>query len=212
MGPEGEAMLLKRLFVCGGLLALVCGSTGCSAFSNTAQGAGVGGLLGAGAGAAIGSASGHAGKGAAIGGLLGAGAGGLIGNDIDQQEKRQRNAELAATRAELANAQARPTQAPLGMTDIIRMTQQNLGEAVIIEQIRSTHSTFTLSNQDIEWLKQNGVCDGVILEMQRSRPGPVATQVIRQPVIYAEPAPVYIYRPYCPPPPVGFSFGYVRVR
>ena len=36
---------------------------------------------------------------------------------------------------------------------------------VIINQIRTTGSTFRLSAADIEWLKANGVSDAVIFEI-----------------------------------------------
>jgi hypothetical protein len=177
--------------------------------SNTAQGAGVGGLLGAGLGTAVGAATHNPLAGAAIGGLTGAAVGGAIGNEKDMQERAQRDRDLAVAQSQAAQAQARPS--PLGITDVQRLAASRVDDNVIINQIRTTGSTFNLSAADIEWLKTNGVSDAVIFEMQNARPRPVA--VIRQPaVVYTDPPPYYYYRPYYYGPPVGFSYGYVRFR
>lgn len=199
-------------------------SSGCSNLSNTARGGLIGSGLGAGTGALIGSASGNAGKGALIGTAIGTGIGMLAGNDADQNEKRAREAELQQTRAQLAEAESRPTQPPLGITDVQRLAASGASDEVVINQIRTTGSTFQLSAADIEWLKTNGVGDRVILEMQNAQPrtrtvvAPTRT-VIREvappTVIYTpRPRPVYVYdpywRPYPPPPPrPGFGVGVV---
>jgi hypothetical protein len=216
-------MHIRRLLGTSSVLLLL-GSSGCAGLSNTAKGSLVGGGLGAGTGALIGSASGNAGKGALIGTAIGTGVGLLAGNQADQDEKREREAELQQTRAQLAEAESRPTQAPLGLTDVQRLAAAGTSDAVIINQIRTTGSSFQLSSTDIEWLKTNGVSDRVILEMQNAQPrtrtvvGPTRT-VIREvgppAVIYApRPRPVYVYdpywRPYPPPPPrPGFGVGVV---
>jgi hypothetical protein len=69
------------------------------------------------------------------------------------------------------------------------------------KQIRTTASAFRLSAEDIIWLKQNGVSDGVIQEMQASatRYPPVVTTT-----------PVYVVEP--PPQPADVGFGYYRRR
>jgi hypothetical protein len=103
-------------------------------------------------------------------------------------------------------------------------SQPPVGDEVIINQIRSTGSTFQLTTSDITYLKQNNVSDRVINEMISARPrvgivGPRArTVVIREPV----PPPMVIYdRPYCwhprpvyvcppPPPVVGVGFHFRR--
>ena len=204
--------MLRRWVICAGLLAVSASGVGCSHMSNTAQGAGAGGLIGAGAGGLIGAATGRPLQGAAVGGLLGAGVGGLVGNDIDMQEKRQNQRDLAVAQARATQAEARP--AALGLTDIQRLAAQGLSDDVIVNQIRTTGSTFVVSAADIEWLKTNGVSDRVILEMQNARPhvaAPPPRYVRPGPtVIYAEPVPIYYVRPA--PPPPSFHFGYVRVR
>ncbi|HJZ59507.1 MAG TPA: hypothetical protein VKE74_31475, partial [Gemmataceae bacterium] len=54
----------------------------------------------------------------------------------------------------------------LSLTDVVALTKVGTGDDVIVNQIRITGSTFTLSVADIQYLKQNGVSDRVILEMQ----------------------------------------------
>jgi uncharacterized protein YcfJ len=108
---------------------------GCSSMNNTDKGVLAGGTIGAGTGALIGAASRHPGAGAAIGGLVGALTGGLIGHDMDRTEHRQQEA---------AAAQAARS---LGLTDVIYLSQQRVSDDVIINQIRTTGSTYTLSGR-----------------------------------------------------------------
>ncbi|MBO0700854.1 MAG: hypothetical protein J2P46_20835 [Zavarzinella sp.] len=185
------------------ILAVLPFGAGCSTMSHTAEGAGIGGAIGAGTGAIIGKASnGKAGQGALVGGLIGAGVGGLIGNEKDQQEKREMQAK-----AEQAQAQAHAAATQMGIADVIQWTKDGRSDNVIINQIRTTGSTYQLSSEDVRLLSANGVSDQVIMEMQNRRPEmyprrrlvPVATG----PVIYAPP-PVY-YVP--PPPPPSFGVG-----
>jgi hypothetical protein len=155
--------------------------------SNTEAGAGTGGLIGAGTGALIGQASGHTGAGALIGAGVGALTGGLIGNAVDKSEEK---AAIAAANAPHG----------LGITDVASMAQAHVSDDVIISQIRATDSAFKLSSNDIVWLKQSGVSDGVIQEMQAT-----AYRYPRR--VYAEP--VYVVEPP-PPVSVGVGFGYGR--
>jgi Glycine zipper len=165
---------------------------GCSSMSNTEAGAGAGGLIGAATGALVGGATGHAGAGALIGAGVGAASGALIGHAEDESEKRAQAAAIAA-------AQAR---GPMGITDVVQMSQARVSDYVIITQIRSTGSVFRLSSNDTIWLKQNGVSDTVIQEM-------LATPYRAQG--YAA-APVYVVDPTPPPVSVGVGFGYVGHR
>ncbi|MCS6853085.1 MAG: glycine zipper domain-containing protein [Gemmataceae bacterium] len=189
-----------------GIRALLLLSTiiagGCANLSNTEKGAGIGGALGAGTGALIGSTTGHAGAGALIGAGVGALSGALVGNTADKAEKRAAEAQLAA-------ATAPP---PLGLTDIVSLAQQHVSDAVIINQIRQTHSVYHLSPNDIAWLKANGVSDAVILEMQATA-NRLPRRVYSPTPVYAQPIyqPIYIVEP---PPPVsiGFGFGYSAGR
>jgi hypothetical protein len=183
---------------------------GCSSMNNTEKGVGIGGALGAGTGLAIGAATGNPKTGAAVGGLLGAGVGGLVGADKDREVQDKRDLQQAQA---IAAAQTQAQAGRMGITDVVHMVSQGHDEQVIINQIRSTGSTFQLSGGDLDFLKSNGVPSRVIVEMQNAHGSPVVVQpsrpvVIReQPtVIYRDPAPVYIYRR--PPPPPGVYFGY----
>ena len=87
----------------------------------------------------------------------------------------------------------------MGFTDVIQLARQNIGDEVIINQMRSTNSTFQLSTEDLRSLKENGVSDRVIVEMQNRRP-----ETAMAPRYYPHRAgPRYIYGPP-PPPPVIF--------
>jgi len=203
-----------RVGVFASLVALGFGSTGCEHMNNTEKGAGIGGALGAGAGLAIGAATGNPRTGAAVGGLLGAGTGALVGNDVDRQEKRDHDYQQA-----VATAQAQAQQQRMGLTDVVHMVQQGHDDQVIINQIRSTGSTFQLAASDLDYLKNSGVSARVIAEMQAARPvSPLASRVVGPPgpttVIYEQPypSPVYIRPVYCAPGPVFVGGYYHRWR
>lgn len=206
-------MSKKNLTVVGALLAVFM-TSGCQGMSNTAKG----GLIGGGTGAALGGIAGG-GKGALVGGLIGTGIGGLIGNDIDNEEKKEKDLRLAVAEAKASNNTLPPpapsSATPLGMADVIQMSRDGMSDNMIINQIRTTNSTFLLSVEDLRMLQANNVSQRVIEEMQMRRP---VTRVIReQPrYIYQQPQPVYIYDPYPPPRPQPFTTVgvgvYSRVR
>jgi hypothetical protein len=166
---------------------------GCSSLTHTENGALAGGAIGAGTGALVGSTTGHTGGGALLGGAIGALSGGLIGSAVDKSERR--------ADAQLAAAQAR---SPLGLTEVAQMAQQHISDEVIIGQIRTTGAVYHLSPSDIYWLKQNGVNDRVIQEMQATAARAPRRVYTATPVY---PAPVYVVPP---PPPVrvGVGFGF----
>jgi hypothetical protein len=173
-------------------------SSGCSTMSDTAKGAGIGGAIGTGAGLAVGAATGNPRTGAVVGGLLGAGTGAAIGNASDNEKADRREFQQA-----VATAQAQRAAGRMGMIDVVQMTQQGQSEGVIINQIRVTHSTFQLSANDLNYLKQCGVSNNVIMEMQNAQPGP--TVATAQPV-YVRPGPAMVYQPA----PVYVYGGYGR--
>ena len=197
---------LRRIGLLGVVVAATAGS-GCSTMNNTEKGAVGGGVVGTAAGAAIGAATGRPLLGAAIGAAGGTATGALIGNSVDKEEKRNRDVAQAAA---LADAQAQSSR--LGITDVIELAKAGHGDTVIINQIRSTRSTFQLSSADLNLLKTNGVSDRVIAEMQAARGAPPTQVVVReQPstVIYdspyyARPSPVIVVGP---PRPYGYGYG-----
>ena len=131
----------------------------------------------------------HTENGALAGGAIGAGvgalSGGLIGNAVDKSEQK---------------VQAAQAQSQMGLTDVVQMTQSHISDDIIINQIRTRGTVFQLSAQDTIWLKQNGVSDRVIAEMQAT-----AARVPRR-CYSAEP--VYVVEPA--PPVVGVGFGYTH--
>jgi Zn-dependent alcohol dehydrogenase len=189
--------------------------TGCESMSNTAKGGLVGGGIGSGIGAIAGSATGKTGTGAAVGGLLGAAVGGLVGNDVDQEEKRNKDIQLAEANERAKEASAQPQ---LGLTDVQRMAAQQIDDEIIIKQISSTNSVYNLSAADIEWLKQNGVSNRVIMAMQDSRKRAAAhvappTRVIHERPVIIRQQPTVIYEPVpVMPAPPAFGFSYTRIR
>jgi hypothetical protein len=183
---------IRSLAAC--VLPALC-ACGCASMTPTEQGVTGGGLLGAGTGALIGNAVGHTGAGALIGAGVGAVSGGLIGNSVEKSEQR--------TQAQIAAAEAR---AQVGIGDVIQMTHNHVNDGIIINQIRTSGTVFHLTGQDVLTLKQNGVSDAVVQEMQAT--------ACRAPRRYYSAAPVYgpVYAPgyvVAPPPvAVGVGFGY----
>jgi hypothetical protein len=165
---------------------LVCG---CESMSNGEKGALAGGGIGAGTGAIIGSATHNTGAGAVIGGAVGALAGGLTGHAIDESERKQQ--------AQLAAATAQPATGPMTIEDVIKLVQTPVSDPIIINQIRTSRTIFTLTPPDIQALKANGVSDEVVAEMQAT--------AYRYPRRVYTSAPIYVVEP--PPPPIGVGVG-----
>src|SRR5262245_9935544 len=113
---------------------------GCESMSHTEKGAVGGGVIGGTAGALIGSSTGHTGAGTAIGAGLGALSGALIGSSVEESESKAK---------ERAAAAAAPVPGQLSLTDIAQLTQQQVSDAVIIGQIRTTRSVFVLTPEQI---------------------------------------------------------------
>jgi len=165
--------------------------TGCAGMSNTDRGAVGGTAIGAGTGAVIGHALGNTGAGAVIGGGLGLITGAAIGNDIDRKEENRAVQHAAVQQAE---AQRRWPS----LIEIQRMSASGTNDTLIINEIRTTGAIYQLSPNDILWLQQNGVHDGVIAEMQAT--------AARGPVVFQQGPPlqpgVVIVEERPPPPPV----------
>ncbi len=169
-------------------------ATGCANMNNTQSDALGGGLIGAAVGALAGGPR-HALEGAAIGGAVGAGTGAVIGHSEDKAEQR------------VAAAQAQVQARMLGLTDVAQMARDHQSDEVIIGQIRATGSVFRLSATDLQWLKENGVSDRVITEMQYTAMRPRRYYSPEPVVIYDRPPPVVVVEPG--PPVVGVG---VRIR
>lgn len=188
---------MRRILTVGAAFVVLQVGTGCSSMSNTGKGALAGGGIGAVTGAVVDRATGgKGGTGAVVGGIAGAVLGGAIGNEHDQREKAALQARADATARQI------------GMTEVIDMTRQGQSEQVILKQIQTTNSTYQLSAQDLQTLKDNGVSDTIIMEMQSRRADlyPRTRYVaVPAPVIYAPPPPIVV----APPPPPGFGVGVI---
>jgi hypothetical protein len=185
--------------------------------NHTERGVLAGGALGTAAGLGVGALAGAPKTGAFIGGLGGAGLGAIAGGHKDDKERRER--EVIHANA-VATAEAQAQQSRMGISDVMHMTREGHDDQVIINQIRSTGSTFQLVPTDLDMLKNNGVSPRVIAEMQSARPvsggprvyvrEPRPTTVIVQEPVY--PGPVYV-RPYCyHPRPVVYVGGHFHHR
>jgi hypothetical protein len=176
----------RRGLLLGSLVVLMgsgCQGTG----SYTTDGLGTGAILGGIAGTFIGAAAGRPLQGMAIGAAAGGAGGAIVGNVADRKEARQ-EARLAAARG------------PMGLEQVAQMAQEGVRDDVIIEQIRVSRVVYTLTSDQIVWLRKSGVSDNVIhvmLATGERNPGRV---------VYA-PAPVYVVEPA--PPPVGVGVGVV---
>jgi uncharacterized protein YcfJ len=151
-------MKIVRMIVLG--LFVVSMGAGCASSPNRAgEGALIGGLLGAAGGAIIGNQSDRPGEGAGIGAAAGALTGALIGSQV--QKPAQGGAQSAQSQAASAN---NPNQ--MSMQQIVDLSKSGVHEAVIIDRIRMTKSTYKLSAEDVNSLKQQGVNQNVINVMQ----------------------------------------------
>ncbi|MCX5697649.1 MAG: glycine zipper domain-containing protein [Candidatus Omnitrophica bacterium] len=142
---------MKKLFVFLSAAAFLAALAGCETNkTRIAEGAGVGGAVGALAGGIIGYQSGHAVQGALIGGALGAGGGAAVGSQINKPNQ--------------------PTQAaqttPLSMTQIVNLSKQGTSSDEIINRIKASNSKFSLTTEDVDYLKKQGVSQRVIEAMQ----------------------------------------------
>jgi hypothetical protein len=172
---------------------------GCESMSHTDKGVLGGAALGGLAGGLIGKAAGNTAAGAVIGAAAGGVTGGVIGNAADRAEAKQAAQAAAAQRG------------PLGIEEIARMSQQGVGDGVIIDQIRLSGIVYNLSAEQIIWLQQSGVHEPVIREMQATAYRPGRRVYVAQPV-YAAPPPVVVVEPAPPPPTIGFGVSYTKVR
>jgi len=182
---------MKRMWHVAILLIAAAGGLAPIGCTHTQAGAGTGALIGGIAGAAL------AGRGKGLqGAAIGAGAGALVGTAIGASEEQaaRREAEAYAARA-------------LSIQDVIDLTASGTPPNIIINQIRTTGSVYTLTAHDLKVLQQSGVAPSVIQEMQEAGRRRV---LVPAPVVVHEPPPVMIVRPAPPPPVVGVGVSIRR--
>lgn len=139
------------------LTFFIMGVAGCAENqTRIGEGAGVGGLLGAAAGGIIGHQSGHGWEGALIGGAAGATGGALVGAQIPKEQQQARVA-------------AQATGGQVSMQQVVDWTKQGLSGDEIISKIKAANASYSLTADDIDYLRKQGVSQRVIEAMQGVR-------------------------------------------
>lgn len=169
---KGTSLVLSGAVVAG------LGAGGCSNLpgDKKTQGAVIGGVGGAAAGAVIG---GHGGRliGGLLGGALGAGGGYLIGSQLEKGDAKERDKAIeSGKRAEThpvtaAEARAASTADVNGdgyvtMDEVVAMRNAGFSDSEMIDRLQRTGMFFELTPQQQNYLRDNGVGQRVIDEMQ----------------------------------------------
>jgi len=152
----------------------------------------------------------------------------------DQQPVQQQQVPTAANPAQpVAQAQNPPAtvavqspapQLPYGAPQILQLAQAKVGDDTIIAYIRNSGYSYSLSADQIVYLKQQGVSDAVITAMlNQPKPAPVpysstapaqqpvSTTTVAPSVTYVQSAPAasyYAYQPYYYPTYSAPSYSY----
>lgn len=92
------------------------------------------------------------------------------------------------------------------MEDVIALSKEGVGDDVIIDQIKATHSSFNLSKDDIIELKNAGVSEAVIRTMIKTSGQRSQRRVVRRYYV----SPYYYASPWYPAFWWGFSYRYYR--
>lgn len=142
------------MIICAGLCS------GCQTNkTRVAEGAVIGGVVGAAAGGIIGHQSHHGNEGAGLGAAIGALTGALMGSQIEKTPT------AGQTAAQPSQQQYNPNQ--MSIQQIGAMASQGVNEDVIVDKIMLSNSKFTLTADDINYLRQQGASQKVIDAMQR---------------------------------------------
>jgi hypothetical protein len=140
------------------------------------QGAVIGGASGAAAGAVIGGEK-HRGVGAIVGGVLGA-AGGyvvgansdkIIGRDKDDAEAAGRRAKTTPVTADQArNARSADVNNDgyVTLDEVVAMKEAGLSDSEMLSRLQATGQVFDLTSESQKYLREHGVSENVIRDMQ----------------------------------------------
>lgn len=135
--------IMMSLLLVGFLLVGCATKTGSGALAGTAIGVVTGGIIGGGSGAMI-------------GGAVGALGGGLVGAALDDQDRKIMEKTSPRTIDRMDRSE------PLTISDIIKLSQGGVSDETILRYIRSTNTTYNLSQAQIRRLQQGGVSQRVI--------------------------------------------------
>lgn len=142
---------MKRHFYLFVILVFIFVVCGCQTNkTRVAEGAGIGGTAGAIVGGILGYQSGHPLQGAAIGGAVGAGAGAIVGAQINKPTQDPQS----------------QVSAQLTMQQIVDLTKLGVSSDKIISKIKATNPKYSLTADDIDYLRKQGVSQRVIETMQ----------------------------------------------
>ena|SRR5688572_17343064 len=156
--------------------ALLIGTVGCEQLPGSKEGQGA--VIGGAAGAAVGAAVAENNLlGALIGGIIGAGGGYLIGANVDKITGKDKDgAEQANTQAQRDPAtpeEARSaTTADINrdgfvtMDEVVAMEKAGLLDTEIIERLRASGQVFELTEQQEQYLLNQGVSQNVVSTME----------------------------------------------
>ncbi len=181
------------------VLMLFAPLVGCAGMNHAQEGALVGTTIGALAGGIIGHQSGNTGTGA----VLGAGAGMLVGALAGDAEDAREERDWAMSEVRQAEYEPATYEPPLTNADLIYMSQNGLSDDVILQSVQSRGGRFDVAPTALVQLKQSGVSDTVIAEVQRH-----GGRTLPPRVRPASARVVYVEQPYYSPPPVRWSFHY----
>jgi len=141
---------MTRYFCLLVLAVFVCVVSGCAQNqTRVGEGAGIGGTLGTAAGAIMGYQSGHPYQGALIGAAVGAAGGAAVGSQIKKPVP--------------------PQAGPVTMQQVVNWTKEGLSGDEIISRIKAANSSYSLTADDLDYLKKQGVSQRVIETMQASK-------------------------------------------
>jgi len=126
---------------------LAVGFCGCASMDEgTKKGAVIGGLIGATAGGIIGHQGGHGLEGALIGGAAGVLTGGWVGHKMDQKQIENNPEHVTVLK-------------------VVEMTADGVPDDVIISEIDQTDSTYEMTSEIVDYLRENNVSVEVIDHM-----------------------------------------------
>lgn len=169
-------------------LVLPLAFAGCANLNHTQNGALVGSGFGGVMGGLIGHATGNTGAGALIGATSGGLIGALAGNAEDVREQQAADYAQAHYAEQQANA--------LTNMDLIRMTHAQVGDDVIIQAVRSRGGRFDLSVDGLIALRNAGVSEKVLVEVQKLGGAAPTTTVVPATKYVVAPSPqVVVVRP-----------------
>ena len=156
---------------------MVLSLTGCESLpgNKPSQGAVIGGVSGAAVGAAVGGEK-HRVLGALLGGALGAGGGYVVGANVDKIRGRDTaSAETAARTSQERPATAEQARVAttadinndgfVTLDEVVAMRDAGFTDQQMLDRLRATNQVFDLTDEQKRYLRDHGVSDYVVSQM-----------------------------------------------